>query len=110
MSGGEGSGKANGGGFCRIDEAGGVDDGILEAESVVGPSSLDWGCDSRGGEEGGVRSVGKKVIPDGAVLREREESEDRESRTSDCERAEVRVTTMVVAILARCWRSEAKED
>lgn len=112
MSGGEGSGKVNGGGSCRIDEAGGVDDGILEAESVIGPSSLGWDCDSSGGEQGGVRSVGKKVRADGAELREREESEDAEgSRMSDWERAEVRVASMVVAILAsgRCWLG-AKED
>ena len=34
-----------------MDEAGRGDDGILEAESVIGPSSLDWGCDLSGGEE-----------------------------------------------------------
>ena len=113
MSGGEGSGKVNGGGSCGMDEAGRVDDGILEAGSVIGPSSLGWGCDSSGGEQGGVRSVGKKVIPDGSMLREREESEDEEgSRNSDCERAEVRVASMVVAIRAsdRCCRLGANED
>ena len=108
MSGGDGSGKFNGGGSCRRDEAGGVDDGILQAESVVGPSSLGWRCDSSGGEQGGVSSVGKKVRADGAELREREESEDeRGSRSSDWERAEVRVASRVLAILAsgRRWRS-----
>ena len=113
MSGGEGSGRVNGGGSCRMDEASGVDDGILEAESVIGPSSLGWGCDSSGGEHGGVRSVGKKVRADGAELREREESEEEEgSRICDCERADGRVASMVVAILAsgRCCRSGAKED
>lgn len=113
MSGGEGSGKVNGGGSCRIDEAGGVDDGIREAESVIGPSSLGWACDSSGGEQGGVRSVGKKVRADGAELRARDESEEEEgSRMSDCERAEGRVASMVVAMIAggRCCRLGAKED
>lgn len=113
MSGGEGSGKVNVCPLCGVDEAGWNDDGRLEAESVVGPSSLDWGCGLSGGEGGGLRRVGKKVMADGAALREREESaDDGGSRISECERVEVREATMVVAILAggRWWSLGAKED